>query len=83
MLARRSAESSPATDPQPRPRRDLEDLKLADALWRLRFYCWRRTLVLSVATVAAIDCIAAILEGRQPHALDMLTTIVRTLEPGA
>jgi hypothetical protein len=82
MLARRYAESSPASETEPdRRRHDLEDLEVANALWRLRFYCWRRTLVLSVATVAALDGILAVVDGRQPHALDMITTIVKDLEP--
>ena len=58
-------------------RRDIEDVAVASAEWRLRFYCWRKVLMLSVATAAAADAVLAILEGRPPHTMDVVTSALK------
>jgi hypothetical protein len=51
----------------------------ARAHWRLVFYCRRNVLMLSAATAATVDAILAIAEGRSPHTLDELTTLLSQL----
>lgn len=36
-------------------RREMQEIAVASARWRLRFWCWRNVLVLSLATVAGGD----------------------------
>jgi hypothetical protein len=49
------------------------------ALWRLRFYCWRNMLALTVATAVAADSVIAIAANR-PSAL--LTMLAQLLDAG-
>jgi len=57
----------------------MQEIAVASARWRLRFWCWRNVLVLSLATVAGGDAVLAIFEGNPPHTIDALTTALRQL----
>jgi hypothetical protein len=57
----------------------MDDVAIAEAVWRLRFYCWRTTLALSVATATAVQAVMAIIEGHQPYAIGVLTELLRQL----
>ncbi len=73
-----SGASSPATDVRDR-RVGLDDVEVARARWQLRFYCWRRILTLSVGTAACCESIIAVVEGRQPQALDILLKLLENV----
>jgi hypothetical protein len=50
-------------------REALEEIELAKARWRLRFYRWGGILALGTATAQALDAFLALIEGRAPHLL--------------
>jgi hypothetical protein len=54
-----------------------DGVERARARWGLVFYCWRNLLVLSAATAMTVDTILAILQGRSPHALNELTSLLK------
>jgi len=60
-------------------RRHIREVAVAAAEWRLRFYCWRNVLILSVATAGAVDGVVAIVAGRPPHTIDLLTAALKQL----
>lgn len=48
-------------------RRELSEIEVRQAQWKLRFYCWRWIILLMVATAQAVELAIAILEHRTPQ----------------
>jgi hypothetical protein len=51
---------------------ELEDLAVKWTRWKFRFYCWRWSLVLSIATIGLIGMIVGALLHGSPGALSEL-----------
>jgi hypothetical protein len=60
-------------------RRDFQDIAVARAKWELRFYCWRSTILLTLASAETIDAIVALIERRPPLAVSAVLSAVKQL----
>jgi len=52
-----------------RLRRELSEIEVRQAHWKLRFYCWRWTILLTIATAQALEVAVALFEHRAPQIL--------------
>lgn len=55
-------------------RESLEKIEVCKAKWKLRFYCWRWSVFLVIATAQAVDVLLAVVEHRTPHIVLELRT---------
>jgi hypothetical protein len=50
-----------------RLRRELSEIEVRRAHWKLRFYCWRWIVLLTLATAQALELAVALFEHRTPQ----------------
>jgi hypothetical protein len=54
---------------------ELEELAVSRARWKLRFYCWRWSLALSLATIGAGGGVLALLHGSPDFLAELLSRL--------
>lgn len=62
---------------------EFRKVEASRRLWKLRFYLWRQTLLLSVATVLAGDTVVATVTGGTPEAVTLVKEILAAVAAGA